>query len=134
MNSSIDIHINDIDQDTLDYLSELREKIVELLTFIYYFLSSHNQINALSQYTDGFIKYLSKVIEPEFNSNIDLIAGVCGLLGDLSNYFKSSISLYFNQKSLKIMFDRLDKSSNPQHAEILNFSKQALGFLNQDYN
>ena len=134
MNSSIDIHINDIDQDTLDYYSELREKIVELLTFIFYFLSRHNQINAISQYIDGFIKYLSKVIEPEFNSNIDLIAGVCGLLGDLSNYFKSSIGLYFNQKSLKIMFDRLDKSSNPQHAEILNFAKQALGFLNQDYN
>ena len=134
MNSSIDIPADDIDQDTLDYLSELREKIVELLNFIYYFLSNHNQINALSQYIDGFIKYLSKIVEPQFNINIDLIAGVCGLLGDLSNHFKSSISLYFNQNSLQIMFDRLDKSSNPQHAEILNYSKQVLLYLIQDFN
>ena len=38
----------DIDQDTLEYLNELREKIVELLTTVFLFLTNHNQTNVFS--------------------------------------------------------------------------------------
>ena len=126
MNGSIQQPANDDDQDTLIYLMELREKIVELLSTIFLFLVNHNQANALSQYIDGFMKYLSKIVQPEYNSDIDLIAGVCGLLGDFSNYFKSTIGLYFNDNSIKMMIDKLEESPNPQHSELLNYVKQVL--------
>ena len=126
MNGSIQQPTKDDDQDTLIYLMELREKIVELLSTIFLFLVNHNQANALSQYIDGFMKYLSKIVQPEYNSNIDLIAGVCGLLGDFSNYFKSTIALYFNDNSIKMMMDKLEESPNPQHSELLNYVKQVL--------
>ena len=126
MNSSIQPpNIND-DPDTLEYLAELREKIVELLTIIFLFLSNHNQTNAISPFIDGFMKFLSKIVEPEFNSKIELIAEVCGLLGDLSTNFRSSIDLYFNQNSFKIMFERLKKSGDPRHDEILLYIEQLM--------
>lgn len=37
------------DKDTLEYLKELREKIVELLTGIFMFLTDHNQTNVFLQ-------------------------------------------------------------------------------------
>ena len=134
MNSSMDPPNSNIDPETFEYLNELREKIVELLTTVFLFLTNHNQTNVFSPYIDGFVKYLSKIVEPEFNSDIELIAQVCGLLGDLSNYFKSSIDLYFNQNSIKNMFDKLEKSNNPQHAEILNYAKQVLANITTNYD
>ena len=104
------------------------------VTFLAESGNPETQIVVFSPYIDGFVKYLSKIVEPEFNSDIELIAQVCGLLGDLSNYFKSSIDLYFNQNSIKNMFDKLEKSNNPQHAEILNYAKQVLANITTNYD
>ena len=133
MNGSIEVPSKDEDEDTLNYLIELREKIVELLSTIFLFLMNQNQVNVLSQYIDGFIKYLSKIVQPEFNCNNELIAAICGILGDMSTYFKSTIGLYFSNYSLKILLDKLQKSDNPQHIEVFNYAKQVLLDLNTNY-
>ena len=134
MNSSQDPPTEDTDIETIEYLDELRDKIIELLTLIFYFLEKHNQINLFSSYIDGFIKYMSKIVEPEFNPNNDLIAGVCGLLGDLSSYFQSYIKLYFNNNSLKTMFNKLEESDKPEHLAIYNFAYKALENIFSDFN
>ena len=133
MNGSIEVPSKDEDEDTLNYIIELREKIVELLSTIFLFLMNQNQVNVLSQYIDGFIKYLSKIVQPEFNCNNELIAAICGILGDMSTYFKSTIGLYFSNYSLKILLDKLQKSDNPQHIEVFNYAKQVLLDLNTNY-
>ena len=126
MNSSNEVPPEDTDIDTLEYLNELRAKIVELLTGVFMFLTNQNQTNAFSQYIDGFIKYLSKIVQPEYKLDISLISDICGVLADLYNHFRGSVELYFSQSSLKIIFERLEKSTNPQHIEVLNYSKQVL--------
>ncbi len=90
------------------------------------FITNQNQTNAFSQYIDGFIKYLSKIVQPEYKLDISLISDICGVLADLYNHFRGSVELYFSQSSLKIIFERLEKSTNPQHIEVLNYSKQVL--------
>ena len=126
MKSSIDPPKEDMDIDTLEYLKELRAKIVELLTGVFMFLTDQNQTNVFSPYIDGFIKYLSKIVEPEFKSDISLISDICGVLADLYNHFRGSVQLYFSRNSLDIIFKRLEESNVPQHIEILNYGKQIL--------
>ena len=133
MSSSMEEPSKDIDQDTLDYLNELREKIVELLTGVFMFLWGQNKTEYFAKYIDGFIKYLSKIVEPEFKIKIDLISEVCGLLGDLYRYFKGSVELYLSPNSLKIIFDRLEESPNPEHRESLNYSKELLSDFSSIY-
>ena len=134
MNSSIQEPSKDDDQESLEYLNELREKIVELLTGVFMFLRDYNQTNVFSDYIQGFVKYLSKIVEPQFNSNLDLISEVCGLLGDLYRNFKGTIDLYFEPNSLKIIFNRLEESSNPEYKEILNYSREVISELLSNYN
>ena len=124
MNSSIEPPNKETDNDTLEYLSEFRGEIVELLTSVFLFLTDHNQTNVFSSYIDGFIKYLSKIVEPEFNPDDNLIAGVGGLLGDLYNTFKASVNLYLSQNSLKIIFQKLEESKNPEHKQVLLYIQQ----------
>jgi len=107
MNSSNEVPPEDTDIDTLEYLNELRAKIVELLTGVFMFLTNQNQTNAFSQYIDGFIKYLSKIVQPEYKLDISLISDICGVLADLYNHFRGSVELYFSQSSLKIIFERI---------------------------
>ena len=126
MNSSNEVPPEDTDIDTLEYLNELRAKIVELLTGVFMFLTNQNQTNAFSPYIDGFVKYLSKIVQPEYKLDISLISDICGVLADLYNHFRGSVELHFSQSSLKIIFERLEKSNNPQHIEVLNYSKQVL--------
>ena len=134
MNSSIQEPSKDDDEDTLEYLNELREKIVELLTGVFMYLRDYNQINVFSEYIQGFVKYLSTIVEPQFNSSIDLISEVCGLLGDLYRHFKGTIDLYFEPNSLKIIFDRLEESSNTDYKTILSYSREILSDLVSNYN
>ncbi len=114
------------DQDTLEYLGELREKSVELLTAIFSFLTEQNQTNIFSDYVDGFVKYLSEIVKPEFNCDIQVISDICGIIGDLFSDFSGSIGLYLDPKSLEIIYKRLENSSNPQHFEVLNYTKSIL--------
>lgn len=114
------------DKDTLEYLKELREKIVELLTGIFMFLTDHNQTNVFSSNIDGFLNYLNNIVRPEYTPDIQLIAEVCGLLGDLYIHFKASVELHYSRESLNIIYDRLEHSGDPQYMEILNYTKQVL--------
>ena len=134
ISSSQDPPTENTDQETLEYLEELREKIIELLTSVFLFLTKHNQTNLFSPYIDGFVKYMSKIMEPEFHSNIELIAGVCGLIADLSNHFGSSIQIYFSKDSLNAMFNKLEESQNPEHLEIYNYAHNALKEIVSSYN
>ena len=70
MSSSIEPPSKETDADAREYLGEFREKICELLTGVFMFLTEHNQTHVFTQYIDGFIKYLSKIVEPEFNPSI----------------------------------------------------------------
>ena len=124
MNSSIKPPDKETDNDTLEYLSEFRIGIVDLLTSVFLFLTDYNQTNAFSPYIDGFIKYLSKIVEPEFNPDDNLISSVGGLLADLYNNFKGAVNLYLNQNSLKIIFQKLEKSKNSEHKQILLYVQQ----------
>ena len=124
MNGSIQLPNKETDNDTLEYLSEFRGSIVDLLTSVFLFLSDYNQTNAFSPYIDGFIKYLSKIVEPEFNPDDNLIASVGGLLADLYNSFKGTVNLYLSQNSLKIIFQKLEKSKNTEHKQILLYIQQ----------
>ena len=133
MSTSIKPPSKDMDEETLEYLNELREKVVELLTGVFMFLSTHNQTNIFSQYIDGFVKYLSKIVEPEFKCKLDLIFEICGLLGDLYKHFSGSVDLYLSPNSLKIIFDRLEESPNPDHKEILNYNKEIMNDLISNY-
>jgi hypothetical protein len=114
------------DKDTLEYLKELREKIVELLTGIFMFLADHNQTNVFSPNIDGFLNFLNNIVRPEYKPDIQLIAEVCGLLGDLYIHFKASVELHYSRESLNIIYDRLEHSGDPQYMEILNYTKQVL--------
>ncbi len=133
MSASVDPPSKDIDEDKLEYLNELREKIVELLVGTFLFLQCQNQTNLFSQYIDGFVKYLSKIVEPEFNCKLELIYEICGLLGDLYKYYPGSVELYLNVTSLKIIFDRLEESPNLEHRELLNYSKGLMEDLISNY-
>ena len=134
MSTSIQPPNKETDKDTLEYLSEFREKIVELLTGVFMFLTDHNQTNVFSQYIDGFIKYLSKIVEPEFNPNMTLISEVGGILGDLYTHFKGAMDLYLNKNSLKIILEKLEQSQNPDHKEILLYIQQVFSdFINNYY-
>ena len=133
MSASVDPPSKDMDEDKLEYLNELREKIVELLVGTFLFLQCQNQTNLFSQYIDGFVKYLSKIVEPEFNCKLELIYEICGLLGDLYKYYPGSVELYLNVTSLKIIFDRLEESPNLEHRELLNYSKGLMEDLISNY-
>ena len=126
MNSSIEEPKEDIDLDTLEYLSELRAKIIELLTGVYSFLVGQNQVNVFSPYIDGFIKYLSKIVKPEYKPDESLIAEVCGVLADIYIQYRSAVELYFEWDSLDIIFKCLENSSNPKYCEIFRYGKQTL--------
>ena len=114
------------DNETLEYLKELREKIVELLTGIFMFLTDHNQTNLFSPNIDGFLNFLNNIVRPEYKPDIQLIAEVCGLLGDLYIHFKASVELHYSRESLNIIYNRLEHSGDPQYMEILNYTKQVL--------
>ena len=133
MSSSIDPPNQETDMDTREYLGEFREKICELLTGIFLFLTDHNQTNVFSQYIDGFIKYLSKIVEPEFNPSMTLIAEVAGLLGDFYKFFKGSMNLYLNRNSLNIIFQKLEQSEDPEHKEILLYIQQIFSDFYSNY-
>ena len=125
MSSSIEPPSKETDADAREYLGEFREKICELLTGVFMFLTEHNQTHVFTQYIDGFIKYLSKIVEPEFNPSISLIVEVAGLLGDLYKCFKSAMNLYLNKNSLNIIFQKLEESKVPEHKEILLYIQQS---------
>ena len=91
MNTSYEPPNEETDKDTKEYLEELRGLIVELLQGVFLFLSEQKQTNYFSHHIDKFIKYLSRIVEPEFNSSVDLICEVGGLLADFNNYYRSSI-------------------------------------------
>ena len=133
MNSSMDPPNKDMDIDTREYLGEFREKICELLTGIFLFLTEHNQANVFSQYIDGFIKYISKIVEPEYNPSMSLIAEVAGLLGDFYKFFKGSMNLYLNKNSLNIIFQKLEESKDPEHKEILLYIQQTFSDFYSNY-
>jgi uncharacterized protein YejL (UPF0352 family) len=125
MSSSIEPPNKETDADEREYQGEFREKICELLTGVFMFLTVHNQTNVFTQYIDGFIKYLSKIVEPEFNPSLALIFEVAGLLGDLYKYFKGSMNLYLNKNSLNIIFQKLEQSKVPEHKEVLLYLQQS---------
>lgn len=109
---SVDPPNQEMDNDTLEYLNEFREKIVELLTNVFMYLRNHNQTNVFSQYIDGYIKYLSKIVEPEFNPSLILISETGGLLADFYIHFKASMELHLNKNSLKFILQQLEKNQN----------------------
>ena len=127
--TSIEEPSKDMDEEKLEYLNELREKIVELLTLFFTFLVDYNQTNAISQYIDGFIKYLNKIVEPEYNCKLDLISEICGLLGDLYKQYPGSVELYLTPNALKIIFDKLEESPQQEHKEILNYCRNIMNDL-----
>ena len=133
MRTSVEPPASNMDEDELEYLNELREKIVELVTGVFLFLNCHNKTNYFSQYIDGFIKYLSKIVEPEFNCKLDLIFDICGLLGDLYKYFPGSVELYLSPNSMKIIVEKLEQSPNPEHKELLNYTKEIMKELISNY-
>ena len=119
MSTSVDPPTKNMDEDELEYLNELREKIVELLTGVFMFLNCQNQTFYFSKYIDGFVKYLSRIVEPEFNCKLDLICDICGLLGDLYKFFPGSIELYLSSNSMRIIIEKLEESPIPEHKELL---------------
>ena len=133
MSSSMEEPSKDIDQETLEYLNELREKIVELLTGVFMFLLGQNKTDFFAKYIDGFIKYLSKIVEPAFNTNLNLISEICGLLGDLYGFFKGSVELYLSPNSLKIIFEKLEESPEPEHKEVLNYTREILSDFSANF-
>ena len=133
INGTKDPPNKDDNSEILEYYGEFREKIVELLTGVFLFLSEQNQTNIFSQYIDGFIRYLSKIVEPEYNPEINLIAEIAGLLGDLYRPFKAAINLYLNKDSLKIIHQKLEKSDNPEHRQTLLYMEQTFSDFNFNY-
>ena len=133
MRTSVEPPTSNMDEDELEYLNELREKIVELVTGVFLFLNCHNKTNYFSQYIDGFIKYLSKIVEPEFNCKLDLVFDICGLLGDFYKYFPSSVELYLSANSMKIILEKLEQSPNPEHKELINYTKEIMKDLISNY-
>ena len=111
----------DMDEEELEYLNELREKIVELLTSFFAFLADYKQTNAISQYIDGIIIYLNKIADHEYNCKLGLIAEICGLLGDLYKYYQGSIELYLEPNTLQLIYNKLQESPDPEHKEILKY-------------
>ena len=134
MSTSIEPPNKEMEKETIEYLDEFREKIVELLTGVFMFLSEQNQTNVFSPYIDGFVKYLSKIVEPEFNPDMTLISEVGGLLGDLYTHFKGTVDLYLNKNSLKFIIQKLEQSENPQHKDVLLYIQQVFSdFINNNY-
>ena len=134
MSTSIEPPNEEMEKETVEYLDEFREKIVELLTGVFMFLTEQNQTNVFSPYIDGFVKYLSKIVEPEFNPDITLISEVGGLLGDLYTYFKGTVDLYLNKNSLKFIIQKLEQSDNPQYREVLLYIQQVFSdFIKNNY-
>ena len=110
-----------MDEEELEYLNELREKIVELLTAFFAFLVDYKQTNVISQYIDGIINYLNKIVDSEYNCKLDLISEICGLLGDLYKHYQGSIELYLDPNTLKEIYSKLEESPEPEHKEILKY-------------
>ena len=133
MTSSLEPLTKETDKDTIEYVNEFREKIVELLTGVFSFLTEQNQTNIFSNYIDGFVRYLSKIVEPENNPELSLIAEVGGILGDLYHHFKSTVDLYLNKKSLDYILQRLEKSDLQEHKDVLKFMKNIFFDSNYDY-
>ena len=125
MSSSIEPQNKGEDRDTLEYYNEFREKIVELLTGVFMFLAEQNQTNIISEYIVGFIKYLSAIVQPEYNPSLTLISEVGGLLGDLYTHFKATVNLYLEKSSLEIILKKLEQSPNPEHKEVVLYIQQA---------
>ena len=124
MSISMEPPNKETDKDTKEYFDEFREKIVELLSGVFFFLSEQKQTNAISPYIVDFIKYLSKIVQPDFNPNNNLLSEVGGLLADLYNYFKATVQLYLNKESLENILQKLEQSQNPQHKENLLYIQQ----------
>ena len=123
---SVEPPSKEMDEDTLEYLNELREKVVELLTGVFMLLTTQNKTNIFSKYIDGFVEYLSKIVEPEFKCKLDLIYEICGLLGDLYKQFSGSVEGHLSPNSLKIIIDRLNESPIQEHRETLNYTKEIM--------
>lgn len=124
MSMSIKPPSEEMDNDTIEYLDEFREKIVESLTSIFMFLSEQNQTNILSGYMNGFIKYLSGIVKPEYNPDMTLISEVGGLLADFYLQFKATVDLYLDKESLKIIIQKLEQSQNPQDKDVFLYIQQ----------
>ena len=129
INISIKEPNKDMEEEELEYLNELREKIVELLTFFFSFLVDYNQTNVISEFIVGIIKYINKIVEPQYNCKLDLYSEICGLLGDLYKHFPGSVELYLDSNSLQIISHKLEESPNPEHKEVLNYSKNMMSDL-----
>ena len=124
MSMSIKPPSEEMDNDTIEYLDEFREKIVESLTSIFMFLSEQNQTNILSGYMNGFVKYLSGIVKPEYNPDMTLISEVGGLLADFYLQFKATVDLYLDKESLKIIIQKLEQSQNPQDKDVFLYIQQ----------
>ena len=133
MKSSYDPPNEEIDKDTIEYLEELREKVVELLQGILFFLTEQKQTNYFSKNIDTFIRYLSRIVEPQFNSSLDLICEAGGLLADFYNTFTSCVKLYLNKNTLNIIQKRLEHSQNQHHKEVLLYMEQIFSDFNDYY-
>ena len=133
MKSSYDPPNEEIDKDTIEYLEELREKVVELLQGILFFLTEQKQTNYFSKNIDTFIRYLSRIVEPQFNSSLDLICEAGGLLADFYNTFTSCVRLYLNKNTLNIIQKRLEHSQNQHHKEVLLYMEQIFSDFNDYY-
>jgi len=133
MSMSITPPNKEMDIETIEYYDEFREKIVETLTSVFMFLSEQNQTNILSNFIDGFIKYLSSIVKPEYNPDMTLISEVGGLLADLYITFKAAVDLYLDKKSLKIIIQKLEQSQNPQDRDVLLYIQQVFSDYIKNY-
>ena len=102
---------------------------MELLTFFFSFLVDYNQTNVISEFIVGIIKFINKIVEPQYNCKLDLYSEICGLLGDLYKHFPGSVELYLDSNSLQIISHKLEESPNPEHKEVLNYSKNMMSDL-----
>ena len=129
MNNSIEPPKENDDQDFLEYSNEMREKNIELLVAIYVFLMGQNQTNVLTNYMDGFIKYIDKIVKPEYKIKIDLISDICGFLGDIYPSYRGSVRMFLSKESFNIILDRLKESQNEQHKDVYEYAQEVLGDL-----
>ena len=71
------------DIENLNYFSNLRERILELITILFHYLEFYQKINEFEIYVPGIIKFICIICLDKFNPTMEIYSMSIGLIGDM---------------------------------------------------
>lgn len=95
------------DIELYEYIINLREHIVELITCVFYSLKESNATNTFVSLIQQVMEFVNKINKREENPSYYLVKDSLGLIGDLCEHYGKDMKVYLDTQVIRDMIEKL---------------------------